>query len=97
MIQAGKALWGVGKLADRIEKSIGKKNLNKFLDKRKGLGRTRRGKIADYAIRKPGSTLRRVKRINTGLDAAPYVATGAGAVAIMSMMSGSNNNKKKGS
>jgi len=88
-------LWGVGKLADRIEKIIGKKKLDKFLDKRKGLGRSRRGKISDYAFRKPASTQRRVKRINTALDVAPYAATGAGAVAIMSMMSGNNNNKKK--
>tara|TARA_R100000808_G_scaffold22587_1_gene49230 strand:- start:1164 stop:1454 length:291 start_codon:yes stop_codon:yes gene_type:complete len=96
MIDKMGALWGVSKLADRVEKIIGKKRLNKFLDKRKGLGRSRRSKIADYALRKPASTKRRVKRINTALDAAPYVGTAAGAVAIMSMMSGNNNNNKKG-
>jgi hypothetical protein len=90
-----KALWGVAKLSDRIEKIIGKRNLEKFLDKRKGLGRSRTSKIADYAVRKPASTLRRVKRINTALDVAPYVATGAGAVAIMSMMSSSSKENKK--
>ena len=82
-------------LRKRIEKIVGKKRVESFLDKRKGLGKSRGSKIVDYAWRKPASTKRRVKRINTALDVAPYAATGAGAVGIMSMMSGNNNNNNK--
>ena len=84
----------VGKLVKRFEGILGKKTVDKFMDSRKGLGKTRASKIGKYAWRKPASTKRRVKRINTALDVAPYAATGAGAVAIMGMMSGDKNNKK---
>ena len=95
MIDKIGALWGVTKLADRIEKIVGAKRLNKFLGKRKGLGRSRSGKIADYAIRKPASTERRLKRINTALNVAPYVATGAATLGIASLLSGPSKKDKK--
>ncbi len=94
MINKFKAMKELSQLESRISKIIGQKRVDKFLGKRKGLGKSRGYKIADYAWRKPESTKRRIKRINTALDIAPYAATGAGAVAIMSMMSGNNNNKK---
>ena len=95
MIKKFGALWEVSKLEKRISKIIGQKRVDSFLGSgRKGLGKSRGARIVDYAWRKPGSTKRRVKRINTALDVAPYAATGAGAVAIMSMMSGDKNNKK---
>ena len=80
MIKAAKALWEVGKLIKRGNKIVGEKNLEKFLTKRKGLGKSYAHKIANYATKKPDSTIRRVKRINKVLDASPYVATGAAAV-----------------
>lgn len=96
MIAKFGAIKGLSQLEKRFSKIFGQKRVDKFLGKRKGLGKSRGHKIVDYAWRKPASTQRRIKRINTGLDVAPYVATGAGAVAIMSMMSGNNNNNKKG-
>jgi hypothetical protein len=96
MINKFKAMKELSQLESRISKIIGQKRVDKFLGKRKGLGKSRGYKIADYAWRKPESTKRRIKRINTALNVAPYAATGAGAVAIMSMMSGNNNNNKKG-
>jgi len=95
MIKKFGALSDVDKLVKRFEGIFGKKRVDAFLDKRKGLGPTRASKIGKYAWKKPDSTKRRVKRINTALDIAPYAATGAGAVAIMSMMSGNNNNNNK--
>ncbi len=71
------------KLEQRIEKIIGKKRVESFLNKRKGLGKSRGSKMAQYIIDKPASSLRRVKKINKAIDAAPYVgAAGAGAVGI---------------
>jgi|TARA_R100001463_G_scaffold36929_1_gene79467 hypothetical protein len=94
MIKKFGALKDVDKLIKRFEGIFGEKTVNKFLDKRKGLGPTRASKIGKYAWKKPDSTKRRVKRINTALDVAPYAATGAGAIGVMSMMSGDKNNKK---
>ena len=94
MIKKFGALKDVDKLIKRFEGIFGEKTVNKFLDKRKGLGPTRASKIGKYAWKKPDSTKRRVKRINTALDIAPYAATGAGAIGVMSMMSGDKNNKK---
>jgi len=94
MIKKFGALQDVGRLIERFEKIFGEKRVDNFLSKRKGLGQTRRNKIASYAWRKPESTKRRVKRINKGLDAAPYVATGAGTLAIASMLSGNNKENK---
>ena len=83
MITLGKAIFQSTKLQKRIEKIIGKKRVESFLNKRKGLGKQRGSKIAQYIIDKPASTLRRVKKINKAIDAAPYVgAAGAGAVGI---------------
>ena len=82
MINTVKATYALFKLGNRVDKIIGKKNANrlsKFLGKRKGLGT----KIVNYTTKKPASTLRRIKKINKALDAAPYVgAAGAGAVGI---------------
>ena len=94
MIKKFGALKDVDKLIKRFEGIFGEKTVNKFLDKRKGLGPTRASKIGKYAWKKPDSTKRRVKRINTALDVATYEATGAGAIGVMSMMSGDKNNKK---
>jgi len=94
MIKKFGAVWELSKLEKRISNIIGQKRVDKFLGKRKGLGKSRGRKITEYAWNKPGSTKRRIKRINTALDVAPYAATGAGAVGIMSMMSGDKNNKK---
>ena len=80
MFKAIQALYGVSKLEKRVGKIIGKKNVDKFLNKRKGLGKSRDTKIVEYAGRKPASTIRRVARVNKALDASPYVATGAAAV-----------------
>ena len=83
MITYGKALFKAAKLQDRIGKIVGEKRLEKFLSKRKGLGKTRNMKIGQYISDKPKSALRRIKRINKAIDAAPYVgAAGAGAVGI---------------
>ena len=94
MIAKFGALKGLTQLEKRFSKLLGQKRVDKFLGKRKGLGKSRGHKIVDYAWRKPASTKRRIKRINTALDVAPYVATGAGAVAIMSMMSDSSKENK---
>jgi hypothetical protein len=80
MLKALQAFHGLSKLEKRIGKIIGEKNVDKFLNKRKGLGRSRDTKIVRYAGKKPASTLRRIARINKALDASPYVATGAAAV-----------------
>ena len=82
MITTFKAFNKLSKLNTRLEKIVGEKRLNKFLGKRKGLGKTRTQKIADYTARKPKSTIRRVNKINTFLDSAPFVAgtTGAGLI-----------------
>tara|TARA_A100001011_G_scaffold15497_1_gene16196 strand:+ start:137 stop:415 length:279 start_codon:yes stop_codon:yes gene_type:complete len=83
MITLGKAMLQTNKLEQRIEKIIGKKRVESFLNKRKGLGKSRGSKMAQYIIDKPASSLRRVKKINKAIDAAPYVgAAGAGAVGI---------------
>ena len=95
MIAKFGAIKGLSQLEKRFSKIFGQKRVDKYLTKRKGLGKSRGHKIVDYAWRKPESTQRRIKRINTALDVAPYVATGAGAVAIMSMMSGSSKENKK--
>jgi hypothetical protein len=95
MIDKFAAIKGLSKLTERIGKIFGEKRVDKFLLKRKGLGKSRGHKIVDYAWRKPASTQRRIKRINTALNVAPYVATGAGAVGIMSMMSSSSKENKK--
>jgi|TARA_B100000085_G_scaffold275799_1_gene294114 predicted HAD superfamily phosphohydrolase len=94
MIKKFGVLGEVDKLVERIEGIFGKKTVEKFLDKRKGLGRSRKVKIAQYAWKKPESTKRRVKRINKALDIAPYAATGAGTLAIASMLSGNNKENK---
>lgn len=82
MITTLKAFNELGKLGTRLEKIVGEKKLNKFLGKRKGLGKTRMQKVVQYTAKKPKSTLRRVKKINTFLDNAPFVAgtTGAGLI-----------------
>ena len=95
MIAKFGAIAGLSKLTERISKIIGEKRVDKFLSKRKGLGKSRGFKIIDYAWRKPASTQRRIKRINTALDVAPYVATGAATVGIVSMMSSSSKENKK--
>ena len=95
MIAKFGAIKGLSKLTDRIGKIVGEKRVDKFLSKRKGLGKSRGHKIIDYAWRKPASTQRRIKRINTALNVAPYVATGVGAVGIASMMSSSSKENKK--
>ena len=95
MIAKFGALKGLTQLEKRFSKLLGQKRVDKFLGKRKGLGKSRGHKIVDYAWRKPASTKRRIKRINTALDVAPYAATGAGTVAIMSMMSSSSKENKK--
>ena len=94
MIKKFGALGDVGRLVERFEKIFGKKTVDKFLDKRKGLGPTRASKIGKYAWKKPESTKRRVKKINKALDIAPYAATGAGTLAIASMLSGNNKENK---
>ncbi len=94
MIKKFGALGDVGRLVERFEKIFGKNTVDKFLDKRKGLGPTRASKIGKYAWKKPESTKRRVKRINKALDIAPYAATGAGTLAIASMLSGNNKENK---
>ena len=95
MIAKFGAIKGLSKLTDRIGKIVGEKRVDKFLSKRKGLGKSRGHKIVDYAWRKPASTQRRIKRINTALDVAPYAATGAAAVGIASMMSSGKNKKNQ--
>ena len=94
MIKKFGAVLEVDKLVKRFEGIFGKKTVDKFLDKRKGLGPTRASKIGKYAWKKPESTKRRVKRINKALDIAPYAATGAGTLAIASMLSGNNKENK---
>ena len=83
MITYGKAIYKTAKLQTRIGKIIGEKNVDKFLSKKKGLGKSRQMKIAKYIADKPESALRRIKRINKALDVAPYAgAAGAGALGI---------------
>lgn len=94
MIKKFGALGDVGRLVERFENIFGKKTVDKFLNKRKGLGPTRASKIGKYAWKKPESTKRRVKRINKALDIAPYAATGAGTLAIASMLSGNKKENK---
>jgi hypothetical protein len=94
MIKKFGAVLEVDKLVKRFEGIFGKKTVDKFLDKRKGLGPTRASKIGKYAWKKPESTKRRVKRINKALDIAPYAATGAGTLAIASMLSGNKKENK---
>ena len=95
MIKAAKAIFEVGKLIKRGSKIVGDKNLEKFLTKRKGLGKSYSHKIAEYAWKKPDSTLRRVKRINKVLDASPYIATGAAAVGTGVFLSRPKNKNNK--
>jgi len=95
MIKAAKAMWEVGKLIKRGSKIVGDKNLEKFLTKRKGLGKSYSQKIAEYAWKKPDSTLRRVNRINKVLDASPYIATGAAAVGTGVFLSRPKNKNNK--
>ena len=80
MLKGVQAIWQLSKLSKRASKIVGEKNVAKFLNKRKGLGKSRETKIAQYAINKPASTMRRIAKINKALDASPYVATGAAAV-----------------
>jgi len=94
MIDKAKAFSAVYKLGNRIEKIIGEKKMDKLLSSgRKGLGKNRGTKIFNYSLKKPKSTLRRVK-INTALDLAPSVAVGSSIVGIGALMSSKNNNKK---
>ena len=95
MIKAAKAIWEVRKLIKRGNKVIGEKNLEKFLTKRKGLGKSYAHKIAEYTWKKPDSTLRRVNRINKVLDASPYIATGAAAVGTGVFLSRPKNKNNK--
>jgi len=95
MIAKFGAIKGLSQLEKRFSKLLGQKRVDKFLTKRKGLGKSRGHKIVDYAWRKPASTQRRIKRINTALDVAPYAATGAAAVGIASMMSSGKNKKNQ--
>jgi len=95
MIKAAKAIWEVSKLMKRGNKIIGEKNLEKFLTKRKGLGKSYADKIVEYAWKKPDSTLRRVNRINKVLDASPYIATGAAAVGTGVFLSRPKNKNNK--
>jgi len=63
MIDKVKAFSAVYKLGNRIEKLLVKK-INKFLSSgRKGLGKNRGTKIFNYSLKKPESTLRRVKKL----------------------------------
>ena len=80
MFQTIKLASKLGKLEKRISKIVGKKNVESFLSKRKGLGKTRERKIIEYAYKKPKSTERRINRINKALDVAPYAATGTASV-----------------
>jgi len=94
MINKAKAFSAVYKLGNRVEKIIGEKKMDKLLSARKGLGKTRGIKIFNYSLKKPKSTLRRVKKINTALDLAPSVAVGSSIVGIGALMSSKTNNKK---
>ena len=94
MIKKFGAVLEVDKLGKRFESIFGKKRVDKFLDKRKGLGPTRASKIGKYAWKKPESTKRRVKRINKALDIAPYAATGGATLTLASMLSSNKNNNK---
>lgn len=80
MFKTLKAAYKGAKLQGRLENIFGKKNVKNFLDKRKGLGKSRRIKIHRYIDKKPDSAMRRIGRINKAIDASPYVATGAAAV-----------------
>jgi len=64
MFQTIKLASKLDKLEKRISKLVGKKNVESFLSKRKGLGKTRERKIIEYAYKKPKSTERRINRIN---------------------------------
>jgi hypothetical protein len=94
MIDKAKAFSAIYKLGNRIEKIIGEKKMDKLLSSRKGLGKTRGTKIFNYSLKKPESTLRRVKKINKALDLAPSVAVGSSIVGIGALMSSKNNNNK---
>jgi len=94
MIKSISALNDLRKLSNRIEKIIGKKRLESFMDKRKGLGKSKGHKIVQYTMDKPASAKRRIRRINKAIDAAPYVATGGATLGIASILSSNNNNKK---
>jgi hypothetical protein len=94
MIKKFGAVLEVDKLTKRFEGIFGKKTVDKFLDKRKGLGPTRASKMGKYAWKKPESTKRRVKRINKALDIAPYAATGGATLTLASMLSSNKNNNK---
>ena len=94
MIKKFGAILEVDKLSKRFEGIFGKKTVDKFLDKRKGLGPTRVSKIGKYAWKKPESTKRRVKKINKALDIAPYAATGGATLTLASMLSSNKNNNK---
>ena len=94
MIDKAKAFSAIYKLGNRIEKIIGEKKMDKLLSSRKGLGKTRGIKIFNYSLKKPKSTLRRVKKINKALDLAPSVAVGSSIVGIGALMSSKNNNNK---
>ena len=95
MIDKAKAFSAIYKLGNRIEKIIGEKKMDKLLSSgRKGLGKNRGTKIFNYGLKKPKSTLRRVKKINTALDLAPSVAVGSSIVGIGALMSSKTNNKK---
>lgn len=96
VIQHVKAITALGKLGFRLEKIIGEKRLTKILSKRKGLGKTRAFKMANYALKKPKSTLRRVKRVNTALNVAPYVATAGAAFGTGAAISSYNKKKSRG-
>ena len=94
MIKSISALNDLRKLGNRIEKIVGKKKVETFLNKRKGLGKSKGHKVFQYTMSKPASAKRRIRRINKTLDAAPFVATGGATLAVASMLSSNNNNKK---
>tara|TARA_R110002012_G_scaffold69166_1_gene179101 strand:- start:480 stop:767 length:288 start_codon:yes stop_codon:yes gene_type:complete len=94
MIKTFGALNELRKLGTRIEKIVGKKRLDSFINKRKGLGKSKGHKIVQYTMDKPSSAKRRIARIHKGLDAAPYVATGGATLTVASMLSSNKNNNK---
>ena len=94
MITKAKAFSAIYKLGNRVEKIIGEKKMDKLLSSRKGLGKNRGTKIFNYSLKKPKSTLRRVKKINTALDLAPSVAVGSSIVGIGALMSSRNKQNK---
>ena len=74
MITTFKAISELSKLENKLGKIVGKKRLKKFLGKRKGLGKTRLQKVAQYTVKNPKSALKRAKISNTIIDNAPFVA-----------------------